>query len=526
MNNSFVTQKFMPMKLFPVRRRPSDRRSRCSLISATAAVIALVAPPAAHAQAQTPALNKSPGLEASPGANGAPLSLAQAVSMALRVNPTLVAAQEALVQAQGHTAEAGAAFNPTLSSTFTYTRLNQGQSAKFNGQTIVLANPDQPVLGLQATLPIDIVGELRAAKTQAEFQQISSRLDINRAQNDLVLSVKSAFYSLLRAEATVTVASENVRDNQLQLDDARKKLRAGTVAQFDVISAETNVANAQQQLISARSSVSLAVAALNSAIGLNIDTPLQVSADGAVLNPPTAATVTAPATSTGFDALDLGSDYRADLAQALNDRPEILEGDAALAAARKGILLAERSQLPSLGLSITANYNPNAAGFTPITTNGAFVAQLSMPIFEGGFAKARLKEARAGVAVAENALRVVTDQVTLDVRTAWLNVVQAAERVRVADAALKEARDQYRLARVRYNAGVAAQAGISPLLEVSNAQSALAQAEDNQVNALYDFNSARAALDHAAGRFAYLPAGAGFPAPPPPAAVGAAAPAK
>ena len=79
---------------------------------------------------------------------------------------------------------------------------------------------------------------------------------------------------------------------------------------------------------------------------------------------------------------------------------------------------------------------------------------------------------------------------------------------------LEQAIESYRLARVRYTNGV------STLVEVSDAQNALTLAENNQVNALYDYNDARATLDKAAGRYAYLNNGPGFAAPPPPRVTG------
>ena len=123
---------------------------------------------------------------------------------------------------------------------------------------------------------------------------------------------------------------------------------------------------------------------------------------------------------------------------------------------------------------------------------------------------ARVTQARADVATAETNRRQAVDVVNLDVRTAYLNLLQSRDRVAVANQALSEAVESFRLARVRYTNGV------STLVEVSDAQNALTQAENNQVNALYDYNNARASLDKAAGRYAYLGNAAGFPAPPPP----------
>jgi outer membrane protein TolC len=106
------------------------------------------------------------------------------------------------------------------------------------------------------------------------------------------------------------------------------------------------------------------------------------------------------------------------------------------------------------------------------------------------------------------------DAVLLEVRQGYLNLLQARDRVAVANRALAQATEAYRLARVRFEAGVSQAQGVSPLLELSDAQNALTQAEDNQVNALYDYNNFRSRLDKAIGRYAFVANGPGFTAPP------------
>ncbi len=157
--------------------------------------------------------------------------------------------------------------------------------------------------------------------------------------------------------------------------------------------------------------------------------------------------------------------------------------------------------MPSLNLSWSYLYAPNAGGTTPLINTWAATALFSVPIFDGGVARARMKEARGSVAGAVISKRQAIDQVTLEVEQAYLSVNESQQRVSVADQSLKQASEAFALAKVRYTAGVSAHAGISPLLELSDAQSALTLAESNQVNALYDYNSAQARLDRALGRF-------------------------
>ena len=480
-----------------------------------------------------------------------PLTIDDAVAIALGNNRNLGLAVEALSRTQGRVSETRAALNPTLGAGFNYTRLNTGQSAKIGGNSITIVNADQPVLSLSATLPIDISGSLRTAVQQSQFQEIAARIDINRARNQIVLDTKTAFYNILRYQALVAVAQDTLQNTLDRLSDAQKKFTAGTVARFDVIRAETDVANARQQLITANSNVSFSLATLNSNMGISIDSPITVTAGNSIETPPGVAPAAAytpeapvspnnttpansPADASGnpssnqtgnasdnsaanriansvaliSDPISYGADYKAVVNEALTTRPEVLEADANLAAAQKGIQLARRSSLPALNLSLGTQYSPNAAGFSPQTTSGSLVVGFSFPIFDGGVSRARVQQARADVGTAETERRNTVDSVNLEVRNAYLTLVQARDRVAVANQGLAEAQESFRLSRVRYNNGV------STLVEVSDAQAALTQAGQNQVNALYDYNNARASLDKAAGRYSYVRNAPGYPTPP------------
>ena len=206
------------------------------------------------------------------------------------------------------------------------------------------------------------------------------------------------------------------------------------------------------------------------------------------------------------------------LAEARQNRPEILEADAGIAAARQGITLARRSTLPTLSLTV-GYYDLRTQSGSQVNEPQAFIG-LNFPIFEGGLARARVQEARATESNAVTNKREQVDAVALDVQQTYLTLAQARDQVAVANQALVQARAGFELARVRYNAGVSVTVGISPQLEVSDAQAALTLAEENQVNALYDYNRARARLDHAVGRFAYVGNGTGYPAPPTTKALG------
>ena len=524
----------------------------------------------------------------SPGLTGylqsKPLNINDAVAIALSVNRSFATAVSALYRAQGRTSEARSALSPTFALGAALTEFDAPTVANFGAPGggssggaaspgFVIVNQFNPVITATLGLPLDVAGSLRAAVSQAQFQEVAAKIDINRVRNQIVLDTKNAFYSALRAQAQVVVAQDNLNNSLGRLSDANKNYSAGTSPRFDIITAQSDVANAQQNLINAKAQVSLALAQLKNTMGLNIRTPISLTSDGAVELPPGVAPPTVPpigpdgrptdslgpaqgqvtpqnpapvptptpppmlappinteqaapkdptgkpqnstppVTNLVMDTLDLGPEFDAVLREALQNRPEILEEDAQIAAARQGVIFARRSELPSFGLALGYTGSPNAAGFTR-SDQLAATLNVSVPIFDGGLARARVQEARADVATAQTNRRNSEDLVGLEVQQAYIALVQGRDKVQVANVGLSQAREAFRLARVRYNAGVSQQVGISPQLELINAQSTLAQAEANQVNAIYDYNLARAQLDKAAGRYSYVPFGGGYPSRP------------
>ena len=508
-------------------------------------------------------LKTSPALNSVNGyVQGRAITLQDAVAIALYTSRDFAAAAAALEQARGRTGQARALLSPTAGVNGQITEFDAPTTATFpssggasSAPAFVIIPQFNPTITASFTLPLDIAGTLSSAVSQAQFQEVAARIDVNRVRNDVVLNVKAAFYNVLRAQAQLAVATDTLNNALSRLDDANKNYAAGTAPRFDVISAQRDVADAQQALINARAQVSVNLAALKSSIGIDIRTRLRITSANAVdypagVEPPSVpaggqvpnteipvppapietpapqpvprpsgakppGTTELPPMDEADETFDFGPEFDTLVQDALKTRPEVLEGDAQIAAARRGVQYARRSGLPTVSVGLSDTYTPNAAGFTR-RNEAAVTLGINVPIFDGGLARERVREARGVVASAEVTRRRAVDQVQVDVQQAYIALVQARNRVAVANVGLAQAREAFRLARVRYNAGVSQQTGVSPQLELSNAQTTLAQAQNNQVNALYDYNTARAQVDRAVGRYSFTASGPGYAAPPTP----------
>jgi outer membrane protein TolC len=479
-----------------------------------------------------------------------PLTIQDAVAIALYTNRNLASSIASLQSAKARTGQARAALNPTfgINSQLTYfdsaTTFNLAALAPAGTppSSFTIVPQFNPVNTAAFTLPIDIAGSLRSAVSQAQFNEVASRIDVNRTRNQIIFDVKAAFYNVLRSQAQVAVATDNVNGALTRLSDANKNFAAGTSPYYDVLTAQRDVADAQQALINSQAQVTTNLSTLKNTIGLDVSSAVQISSAGAVEYPngvtplpPTPPDINAPgpisseephvATNANFpplpmpqtdvvkDTFDFGPDYAGLIQEALKTRPEVLESEAQVTAAQKGIQFARRSEMPSVSLSLEYQNTPNAAGFTK-KNQGIATLGINIPIYDGGLAREREQESRAIVASAEVNRRTATDQVQLDVQQAYIALVQARNRVAVTNVEVAQAREAYRLARVRYNAGMTTQVSASPQLELINAQTSLTTAQTAQVNALYDYNSARAQLDRAVGRYSYVGVGPGYSAVP------------
>ena len=476
----------------------------------------------AYALAQDPrALSKPQALHSLSKAelagilNGRPMRLDDALRISLLVSRPLGSALNAYEKARGAVSEVNSAFLPQISlgaQAVEFDRANTiDLGALMGGPTLPLtiANRWNPSLVAGLTMQIDISGAIRAAASQSEFMALATRIDIDRVRNQLALDVRSAYYQVLRAHGLKQVAEDNLAAAKLRLRDAKLNENVGNAPKFDVISAERDVADAEQGVVAARSQESIAISMLKNVIGVDQSTQFSIEFGdllGSPLNVGPVATAKSAATSSAVtDEMVYGPEYDSFVAEALKRRPEILESQAAVEASKHGIRYAKRSMMPSLSAGLGYNYQPNNGAFT-LQQSAVASLSLSIPIFDGGLAKAKVKQAEADKSEAESNYRGAVDQVKMEVQNAYVSLSQTRSRISMADVGLRQAQEAYRLAQERYSVGVSQSSVVSPQLELSSAVAALTLAKTNRVNAVIDFSFAEANLDHALGKFALPPA--------------------
>lgn len=407
-----------------------------------------------------------------------PLRLEDAIQFALKNNRGFLIAGQNLRKAQARVEEAKGAGRLQIAGDATYTRFDEVAKARFGLQEIPLGNIDNRTARLTLTQPVDISGIIRTAKQAAALFAEASRLEYEKAKNELILHVTTAYQDVLRAEAFVKVAEEALKNAQERLRITKVQIETGVAAKFDLLRAETQVAANQQALITARNALELAKASFNNVLGRDLNAPVQLVEIAEL-----------PSTSKSLEAY---------VQEALQLRPEVQAAEKNIQLAEKNLVNARRDQLPTMLINGQWQFNLNTAVFNPRRTVFTATAVVSMPIRDGGITAARVAQAENDLESARIGAQQIREGVALEVRSAYLSLKEAEQKIEVAKRGLEQAREGLRLARLRYEAGVA------PQLEISDAEVAYTQAQTNLVSARYDYLYAWARLMKAIGRIGEL----------------------
>jgi outer membrane protein len=308
------------------------------------------------------------------------------------------------------------------------------------------------------------------ASTEAARKLADISLEDTELQRQLVTqTVKESFTNINFAVRLIQVNQQAVERAELNLRSARGFFEVGTRPKSDVARAEVDVANARVDLIRARNAERLARVALVTAMGLPATTPLQIQ-DNLVYQPVT---------------MD-----RARLAEeALRMRPEYRQARLNAEANDARLRRTQRDFFPDItggGFYGTARADMNEIWELNLSLNWT--------LFDGGNRIARYREARANLDAALARVKASELDISREVEQSVNNVIEADERIQAAQVAVASAQENFRLAQGRFDAGV------GTILELTDAQLALTQAQNTEAQALADYRIALARLDRAVGR--------------------------
>jgi outer membrane protein len=416
------------------------------------------------------------------------LSMKRAVEMAISPegNTRIELTGEALKQARSKATQSRAALLPDVEAAFsdqsrTVNLAAQGLGAikvpipGFQFPTFVgpFTTVDARVSGTQNIFDFSVLRRFQASKVGIS----AAKSDLDTAGEQVAGQVARAYLGAVKADTDVEMAQANVTLSEAVLKQAENQKAAGTGTGIEITRAKVQLANDRQRLLVARNAGRTAHLQLLRGIGLRLDTEIELT-DQMQYSP--------------VDAVTLEQAR----AQALEQRPELKAQQERETTARLSASATKLERLPTV--AAFGDYGSNGTGFNNSLPTRTVGIQVKVPLFDGGRRDARREESASQYRAEKVRTNDLREQIELDVRLALDELKSADDEVKVAKDGLSLSEDELTQARRRYDAGVAI--GV----EVTDAQTRLERARDNQTEALYLYNLARLDLALAMGKIRSL----------------------
>lgn len=427
-----------------------------TLLSAT--VLALIA--FAYAQTVRPKID-------------GPLSLTEAIRLAQRSNPTLMAARAQLSASAAEMKSARAGLAPQLSANSFAITGSYGSIVSSSPSVMPpywLNVPSRGFLdqNLMLMLPLFTGGRLQAVVSSASWQQRAAEGELAETQADVALKVQDAYLNGLVANQMVLVQEAKVAAAQELLRTTQALFASGKGIEASVQRVQAELARAQRSLTSARNQELKALLDLDAAIGADFASSITLTEE--------------------LSALTISGTLDEYVLKATKSRGRLLAARARAEALGADVRSAEAQRSPQLYGQAMGDLSSQRMG-----TGSTFGLTLSIPIFDGGRINAEVAAAKANRAKSQAELADIAIAVENEVRQAWLDVETAKSNAASAEVSVKAAQSAYDVVAMRVSAGK------SILLEQLDALQALTEAKGDLAQAIYEQNLAIARLDRATG---------------------------
>ena len=411
------------------------------------------------------------------------LSMKRAVEIATSPegNSSIQLAVQSLKQAQERSLEARGALLPDVEGAFRYE-----SETSFLGAYGIQLNAPIPGFRFPTFVgPFSVMDtRLSGSQTIFDFSSIrrfeASRVGVSAAKSDegateeqVAARVARAYLAAVKADAGVETAEANVALSEAILKQAENQKAAGTGTGIEITRARVQLSNDGQQLLVARNQRQRSHLELLRSMNMRLDVDLEL---------------TDKLSYVPVDEVTVGQAK----ALAMGQRPDYRAQQERESNARLSASATKMERLPSL--SAFGDYGPLGNGFATVVPTRTYGISLKVPIFDGGRRDARRVESDSQYRAEKIRTNDLKEQIDLDVRLALEDLSSANEQVQVAKEGLDLAENELAQARRRFDAGVAIN------LEVTDAQTRLERARDNQTAALYNHSLARIELAQAMGK--------------------------
>jgi len=399
------------------------------------------------------------------------LTLRGTLTAAVDNNPDVQLYKERIEAAQGQVQTQLGSLLPNLAGTVRQTRQTQflGTFGLAPQRTDPFSIFDGRVNASQNLFSVSLIQRWRASRESLHVTEFES----DSRKYDVMASSALAYMEGLKAMAMVKMHEANQRVMEELLALVKQRHRGGVATGLDIVRLDAQIATERQLASVSRYDVEHSKLTLLNLLAIPYDVKLALTDD------------------LKSDIGEIPSSQGA-VESALGARPEVQAQFTRVKASELTYSSIAGERLPSLVAQGDYGLIGNRWSSTLDTYNMALLLQI--PIFDGAQREGRIAEARSQLRQEALRMRMVLNQVKMEVYDALAAVTAAREQMAIAQAGLQMATKELDLARERYAVITAAS-----YFELTNGLTSVARGRENLVNALFQLNAARVNLARSTG---------------------------
>jgi len=393
-----------------------------------------------------------------------PLSLVDVTEAALCNNPQT---REVYANARVQAAQVGVArslFFPSVTDTLSVTE-NKNRTTNYSNATNRI---------VASYLLYDFGSRDANLENANELLRAASATQ-NATVQTVLLAAVNAFYQVHATRAVLNASIDTERLYQESFKSAEAKYLAGAATPADKLQAQTSFANATLTKLKNEGALKIAYGNLANIMGVPANINFQMAENQLDVIP---------------ELVD--QDIEALIEQARLQRPDLMASEAQLKASLAKIEAVKADAKPKVRIDASNQYDENLLGQTSQNTSqiGIF---LSIPLFEGYKPTYLIRSAEATAELNASKRDQLKLQVSLDVWTAYQNLKTANESITASNVLVSSAEESSRVALGRYKEGV------GNIIDTLSAQNALANAKQQKIQSVLNWNIARTTLAQSIG---------------------------
>lgn len=353
-------------------------------------------------------------------------------------------------------------------------------------------------------------GKTNAQIKMQKFNKISALFNFDDIVLDTIFGVKTYYYSVLAAKATVDINRANVQINERNYQRTKAYFDEGIRSKIDLVNAEVNLSDSKVTLVNAIQAYQNAIVQLNNSMYVAYTPEYEISSTETFnfkqkeipvnlekisekkdisKNPPAVSDATLTSKVEKLDVIETFKfkpfpyTFEECVEQAKQNRPDLKAYQATLEAMKQSLLYIKRQYYPEISASAGYNYrnqyNTNSFNVGVNLTSSVNILGQKYEIDNG----------KLQVKLAQNEIDLLEQNIYFEVQDAYINMVQLEKQIPLLAVKVKQTFENFELADGRYAVG------IGDYIQLQDARVNYNNAQQSYVQTVYNYNVARANLE-------------------------------